>query len=495
MKKKCRGKATAKVLGSLLVGLIVLTMSIAHTPALAELSNYSPQGLNATTLEEVLALPDEEIDLATAILIIYKEWDANFNIEESLREIDRMAVEIRALINNEDDPKRIVSLINHYLFENKGYTYVDYSSQPGFGVLEQKALSQVIENRKGDCFGLSLLYLALTERLELPFYGVALPDHFFVRYANGEKRINVETTSKGVEVDDREYEEEYEYPNHRKRDFYLRSLSKKEVIGGFLHSIGMAYGKKGMYDEAIIEYRKAIELNPNYTETHDNLGMAYGKKGMYDEAIIEYKKAIEINPDDNKAYNNLGVAYERKGMLDEAIDEYKKAIELNPNDAEPHGNLGMAYGKKGMYDEAIAEYKKAIEINPDNDSAHYNLGVAYERKGMLDEATVEYRKAVMYDKIIIQYKEAIEVNPKDDLAHYNFGTAYYDEGMYDEAIVEFMAVIEINLSDAEAHFMLGETYYRKGEYSLAIEHYNRAMELGSSVDPTFLELLEQYKEE
>ncbi len=75
MKKKCKAKVVARALGSLLVGTILLTTIMAHTPALAQLSNYNPQGLETTTLEEVLALPDEDIDLATAIMILYKEWD------------------------------------------------------------------------------------------------------------------------------------------------------------------------------------------------------------------------------------------------------------------------------------------------------------------------------------------------------------------------------------------------------------------------------------
>ena len=220
MKRECSAKAIVEVLGILLVGLTIITVSLVYSPALAELSNYNPQGLKATTLEEVLTLPDEDIDLATAILILSKEWDASFDIEESLGEIDRMALEIRALINNEDDPERVTSLVNHYLFEKKGSAYYpDHSSRPGLEVAERQMLPQVIKNEECDCLGLSLLYLALTERLELPFYGVALPGHFFVRYDDGQKRINIETGTKGMEWGDREYEEEYGYPTyHRWKD-------------------------------------------------------------------------------------------------------------------------------------------------------------------------------------------------------------------------------------------------------------------------------------
>jgi len=75
MKRKCKAKVMTEVLGSLLLGVILLATILAYAPAFAQLSNYNPQGLKAGTLEEVLALRDEKIDLATAIMILYREWD------------------------------------------------------------------------------------------------------------------------------------------------------------------------------------------------------------------------------------------------------------------------------------------------------------------------------------------------------------------------------------------------------------------------------------
>ena len=73
MKKRYKTKVAVEVLGNLLLGVVLLTTILVYAPALAQSSDYSPQGLEATTLEEVLALPDEEIDLATAIMILYRE--------------------------------------------------------------------------------------------------------------------------------------------------------------------------------------------------------------------------------------------------------------------------------------------------------------------------------------------------------------------------------------------------------------------------------------
>jgi superkiller protein 3 len=233
-----------------------------------------------------------------------------------------------------------------------------------------------------------------------------------------------------------------------------------------------------MYDEAITAYKKAIEINPQYTNAHYYLGIAYyyGKK-MYDEAITAYKKAIEINPQYTNAHYYLGIAYRKKGMNDEAIGAYEKAIELSPQYTEAHNELGIAYYSKKMYDEAITAYQKAIELNPQYTSAYSNLGLAYRSKEM-------------YDKAIAAYKKAIEINPEYTLAHNGLGLAYYNKGMYDAAIAAYQKAIETNANYSGAHNNLAKAYYEKGEYGLAAEHRDRAVELGYKVDPEFSQRLD-----
>jgi len=514
MKKKCGAKIVTKVLGNLLAVVTILAITTAYAPALAELSNYNPQGLEATTLEEVLALPDEEIDLATTILILSKEWDASFGVTGYLKEIDRIALELAARISPGDPPERIVSLINQYLFEENTY------SVAGFDLMydpEMSALTCVIETKQGDCLGLSVLYLALTERLRLPFYGVALPGHIFVRYDDGEKRINIETTDKGRRSEDSYYEKKYMmlYPTYRKYNFYLRNLSKRELIGSFLNNLGIAYSDKGMYEEAISKLKRAIEIIPDCEGVYNNLGIAYLGKGMHDEAIVEFKRALEISSSYAEVHRGLGIAYCNKAMYGEAIVELTKALAINPDDAHAHYVLGMTYYRKGTYNEAIAELKRALEINPDYAEAHYELGLTYYEKGMYDEEIAEYKKAIesspgyfdphynlrivyhgrgMYDEAIVEFKRALEISPSNTEVHFNLGSAYDRKGMFSEAITEYKSALGINPNFAKAYNNLAIVYYIKKEYILAIEYCDKAIELGCRVHPQFLEDLRLYRE-
>ena len=82
------------------------------------------------------------------------------------------------------------------------------------------------------------------------------------------------------------------------------------------------------YDDAITEFKKALDYSPEYYDAHYHLGISYYAKGMIDESITELRKAIDINPDEPKAHYNIAFAYVYKERVNEAILEYQKAIEL-----------------------------------------------------------------------------------------------------------------------------------------------------------------------
>ena len=88
---------------------------------------------------------------------------------------------------------------------------------------------------------------------------------------------------------------------------------------------GLYLYSKRKYDEAIAEFKKALELNQKHYDAHFNLGVVYYAKNMPDESIAELKKAIEVNPNEPKAYYNIAFAYVAKEKVEEAISEYKKS--------------------------------------------------------------------------------------------------------------------------------------------------------------------------
>ncbi|MEA1928668.1 MAG: tetratricopeptide repeat protein, partial [Candidatus Auribacterota bacterium] len=111
--------------------------------------------------------------------------------------------------------------------------------------------------------------------------------------------------------------------------------------------------------------------------SHNMLGSVYQEKGMPSEAIREFHRALNLDPDNISAQNFLGSAYRSLGQLDRAIYEYKQALLINPEDATARNNLGVAYAELGRVEEASVEFQAALKANPDFGEAHSNLAVYY----------------------------------------------------------------------------------------------------------------------
>jgi tetratricopeptide (TPR) repeat protein len=152
---------------------------------------------------------------------------------------------------------------------------------------------------------------------------------------------------------------------------YIAALISALKSMGFLtfnydnpYEMALIYTLELKYEEAIKEYNKAIDLNPNNPDYHKNKGNALCELQRYEEAIEEFNIAIGLNPNNPDYHNNKGNALAVLGRYDEAIKEYDIAIGLNPNNPDYHNNKGNALAVLGRYDEAIKEYDKALAIDP-----------------------------------------------------------------------------------------------------------------------------------
>lgn len=91
---------------------------------------------------------------------------------------------------------------------------------------------------------------------------------------------------------------------------------------------GMEFAKQSKYEEAIISYARAIELNPNFAEAYYGRGLAYGRRGDHDKAIADFTTVIILNPGFAAVYNDRAVAYCSKQEYDKAWLDIHKAEEL-----------------------------------------------------------------------------------------------------------------------------------------------------------------------
>jgi len=196
------------------------------------------------------------------------------------------------------------------------------------------------------------------------------------------------------------------------------------------YDLGNALAGRGRVEEAIAQYRKALEINPDLADAHHNLGLALAGRGQVEEAIAQYRKALEINPDDVKVRNNLGNALAGRGQVEEAIAHYRKALEIKPDDVTTHNNLGAALAGRGQVDEAIAHFRKALQVKPDDVDANNNLAFTLAGRGQVEEAIAHYRKA-------------LETNPDFVAARINLGDALAGRGRLAEARESYQKALDL----------------------------------------------------
>ena len=332
---------------------------------------------------ELALLPDGEIPLPkTLVRISSREGEtlSGMPVDPAAveKEIDRLAERIRPALQDRSDPRGVISSLNRILFVEEGFTYDYVPENP-----DNYLLDRVIARKRGNCLGLTALYLMLGERLSLPLRGVYVPSHIFVRYEDGNVRFNIEMGEKGAEWEDGRYLREFRLAGGWP---YLRSLGRKEMIAVYLKSIGATYSRKKRDDEALRLYREAALLYPALPDIHFNIGVSYHKRGMIDEAVAQYRKALELDPGLAVARDNLGVALAKQGRFPEALAEAREAMALAPRDPVTRGNLAAALCALGMLDEGVREYRKVLEIDPDNAMALVGLTNAYYARGEFHEA-------------------------------------------------------------------------------------------------------------
>lgn len=276
-------------------------------------------------------------------------------------------------------------------------------------------------------------------------------------------------------------------------------------------SLGDEFQYKGLFDEAVKEYKEAIKIDPNCQPANlarIGLGDCYNSKGLFDEAIKIFSEALEKGPDATQIHHGLGAAFYRKGLYDDAIKELNIAIRMaeeyiRKNDPDllgkdcnkefknelaelrkrgefrshrfislwqmdmmitSHLSMGCIHVKKNLLNEAIKEFRKGLEIAPRDIRFHASIAETLVQKGELDEAINEYRIA-------------ISLNPKDEELHFNLGLTFHIKGQFDQAIKEYKETIKINKHFARANYWIGVAFLKKGFFDKVFEQLNILLKL------------------
>jgi len=154
-----------------------------------------------------------------------------------------------------------------------------------------------------------------------------------------------------------------------KEIFFWRAAVRRAPYDAVAHNAyGLELHRRDLNRLAQREFRKAIEVKPDFAEPHYNLGMLYHYLEKSDSAVVEFKEAIRLDSNYTEAYTNLGFVYAKKNEFVLSIDALKGALRLDPNHYAAHRHLGMVYSYIGEFSLAISHLEKALELskNPED---------------------------------------------------------------------------------------------------------------------------------
>jgi tetratricopeptide (TPR) repeat protein len=165
---------------------------------------------------------------------------------------------------------------------------------------------------------------------------------------------------------------------------------------------GEKYWKATDYTKAIEAYKKAVALQPDYTNASVKLSLAYMASDQPANAVAVLQQAIRLRPDAEIAHYALGSTYNDLEQYEKAVPPLREAIRLSPNEPQASEKLGFAYFKLKRYPEAVAAFQQAVRLKPDFADAHLGLGMTYMAMGQKNQALQVYRTLLRVNKEMAQ---------------------------------------------------------------------------------------------
>jgi eukaryotic-like serine/threonine-protein kinase len=236
---------------------------------------------------------------------------------------------------------------------------------------------------------------------------------------------------------------------------------------------GQVLQRMGRHDEAEAEYRRAIDIRPNYWHNHNVLGAFYYATGRYSDALAAFVRVTDLQPDSARGFHNVATVYMHLGDHENALAYYEKALAVSPM-AESYSGAGTIHYDHGRYIDAVEAFEKAVRLSPNNGLLHGNLGDAYSRVGRRREARASYGEAVRLDHA------RLAVDPDDAGVLARVAVNEAKLGRKDDAERHASRAVALRGHDVEVRYRAAVARAVVGDTEGALSELEEALRLGYS---------------
>lgn len=350
---------------------------------------------------ELLNLPIDQIDLARGLFVSQFETEKEKILAYEML-LDLMALQILRRLSPQPSPEEKIQAMNTFIFEELRFRFPPHSlySQE---IDRYTYLTSVLDSHRGVCLGVSTLYLCLGQRIGLSLEAITPPGHIYVRYCAEDKKINVETTARGIHVDCEHY---LGIKNHCLKPRHLR-----EVIGMTYVNQASIYLQNQLFAKAVETYKKAQLYLNNDPLIKELLGYCLIASDRKEEGEKLLKEVENTIPEDSVTKENIIEDYlqgnvdiegikilfkktgeERKDLLEkkEALEQILKKW---PRFRAGIASLASTWLELHRSKEALDTINRYLQIDDTEPEIHYYAGVIQMERNNYRQAWIHLKKA------------------------------------------------------------------------------------------------------
>ncbi len=276
-------------------------------------------------------------------------------------------------------------------------------------------------------------------------------------------------------------------------------------LGHIYEELATMYGRSEYANQAIEEYRLAIENDPSSNYLNSALAELYAKTGRIRDAVLEAQEIISKDPGNLEARRLLGRIYLRSmgdvqagnasaEVLKRAIEQYEAIVKLQPDSVEDHLLLGRLYRLNDQQDKAEAEFKTAVKLQPFSEEAVTTLAYLYNEQGKAPQAAqilggipepdrsarlysalgYTYEQEKNYKQAIVAYRKAVELDHDNLDAMRGLAQNLINDGQNDAALQQYKIITDADPQDAQSYLRMAEIYRRNGNFDQALAALQKA---------------------
>lgn len=262
---------------------------------------------------------------------------------------------------------------------------------------------------------------------------------------------------------------------------------------------GIAHQALTRYEESLADLTRALAAQP----APDDVILGYravtlASMGRYEEALDDFRIAIDLSPDHGWAFCQRGVAHHRQERYEEALADFTRAVELIPGDAWPVVWRADTHFELERFEDALVDYTQAIELDQGYDGTRRGRGCVLLLLDRCEDALVDFDRAIAHDpddesafclramtwlsvgrfeQALADLDRAHEISPDEGLIISARGDCRRVLGGYEEALADYDRALELLPADPEALAARGLTHRLLGHYDVALADLARSLAL------------------